>query len=299
MLCRDVLYSNDLMQFKSDYACIPDGCRDQHLPMVPRYAVPFKAHGLRGAGIHEVCEPYEIKRVSAPWHIVLLTIAGEAEYECKSEKGTIQANDIWVGPANFAYDYRARGEWTFVSAALFRTDRFAHLEGKVTCRSVLQSPEHLHAAMEAYLFESSLRPNVDAAACSALAEYISVFLTRQLMPTEPHEGSRAMLDLHSLWESVNATPSAPWRLADLARELGVSIRQFQRLMREHYDLTSEQMLLRIRMEHARELLAATDLSMEIISERVGYLSVYSFAKAFKRHFGEPPGAYRKRIALSH
>jgi len=286
------------MQFKSDYACIPEGCRDQHLPMVPRYAAPFKKHGVRGAGIHEVVEPYEIRRVSAPWHIVLVTVAGEAEYECKSERGTIRANDIWVGPADFPYAYRARGEWKFMSAALFRTDRFAHLEGKVTCRSVLQTPEHLLAAMEAYLFESSLRPNVDAAACSALAEYISVSLARQLMPAQPYESSRARLDLHRLWESVNATPSVQWRLADLARQLGVSIRQFQRMMREHYDLTSEQMLLRIRMEHARELLAATDLSMEMISEQVGYQSVYSFAKAFKRHFGEPPGAHRKRLALS-
>ncbi len=286
------------MQFKSDYACIPEGCRDQHLPMVPRYAAPFKSHGLRGVGIHEVVEPYEIRRVSAPWHIALVTFAGKAEYECGDQKGTIRANDIWVGPAKSSYDYRACGEWKFASAALFRTDRFAHLEGKVTCRSVLQTPEHLLTAMEAYLFESSLRPNVDAAACSALAEYISVFITRQLMPTEPYEGSRAMLDLHQLWERVNATPSAPWKLADLAKQIGVSSRQFQRLMREHYDLTSEQMLLRIRMEHARELLAATDLSMEMISERVGYQSVYSFAKAFKRHFEEPPGAYRKRLSLS-
>jgi len=286
------------MRFKSAFACIPEGCRDQHLPMVPRYAAPFKAHGLRGAGIHEVVEPYEIRRVSAPWHIVLVTVAGEAEYECKSEKGTIRANDIWIGPADFPYVYCARGEWKFMSAALFRTERFAHMEGKVTCRSVLQTPEHLLAAMEAYLFESSLRPNVDSAACSALAEYISVFITRQLRPTQPYEGRRAILDLHQLWESVNATPGAPWKLADLAQQLSVSIRQFQRLMREHYDLTSEQMLLRIRMEHARELLAATDLSMEMISERVGYQSVYSFAKAFKRHFGEPPGAHRRRLSLT-
>ncbi len=266
--------------------------------MVPRYAEPFKSHGLRGVGIHEVVEPYEIRRVSAPWHIVLVTVSGQAEYECGDEKGAISLNSIWVGPADCSYDYRASGAWKFASAALFRTDRFAHLEGKVTCRGVLQTPEYLLAAMEAYLFESSLRPNVDAAACSALAEYISVFITRQLMPTQPYEGSRARLDLHRLWESVNATPSAPWRLENLARQLGVSIRQFQRMMREHYDLTSEQMLLRIRMEHARELLAATDLSMEMISEQVGYQSVYSFAKAFRRHFGEPPGAYRKRLSLT-
>ncbi|MFT5240330.1 MAG: transcriptional regulator GlxA family with amidase domain [Kiritimatiellia bacterium] len=83
-----------------------------------------------------------------------------------------------------------------------------------------------------------------------------------------------MLDLHELWERVNATPGASWKLADLALALGVSVRQFRRLMRENYDLTSEQMLKRIRMEHARELLAATDLTMEMISERVGYHPIF-------------------------
>lgn len=286
------------MNYKNDYACIPEGCRDQHLPMVPKFAEPFKAHGVRGVGIHEVVEPYEIRRVSVPWHIVILTVEGQAEYECGDENGIIRPNDIWVGPAGSSYNYRAQGRWKFASAALFRIDRFAHLEDKVTCRSLLQTPEHLLAAMEAYLFESSLRPNVDETACSALAEYISAFFTRQLRPAQPYEGSRVVFEMHQLWETVNATPSANWNLADLSRQLGVSIRQFQRLMRDHYDLTSKQMLLRIRMEHARELLASTDLSMEMISERVGYLSVYSFAKAFKRHYSEPPGAYRKKLALS-
>jgi AraC-like DNA-binding protein len=47
------------------------------------------------------------------------------------------------------------------------------------------------------------------------------------------------------------------------------------------------------MEHARELLSSTDMTMMMVADRIGYQCVFAFSKGFKRHFGMPPGAYRK------
>ena len=58
------------------------------------------------------------------------------------------------------------------------------------------------------------------------------------------------------------------------------------------EMTAEGMLIRIRMAHARELLTATDFTMAVIAERVGYQSVYAFSKAFKRTLGVTPSSFR-------
>ncbi|WP_072655558.1 helix-turn-helix domain-containing protein [Kitasatospora aureofaciens] len=35
--------------------------------------------------------------------------------------------------------------------------------------------------------------------------------------------------------------------------------------------------------------------LSTIAQHTGYTSEFAFAKAFKRHFGSPPGAYRKQL----
>lgn len=50
----------------------------------------------------------------------------------------------------------------------------------------------------------------------------------------------------------------------------------------------------IRMEKARELLACTSLTINEISQQVGYLNITSFNRTFKKVTGITPGAYRKR-----
>ena len=283
------------MAIKDEFFCIPDECRDQHLVMVPEFAAVFKDRGIRGVGIHEVVEPYEMRRLTFPWHIVLITLSGSAEYECGGKRGTIKANNIWVGPANIPHDYRAIGKWKFISAALFVTEGFSHLEGKVMHRHARFKTTHLTASVEAYLYESLLAGGGATGMVAPLADYISNGILRELMADSSQKINRLFSQLEHLWEMVNAEPGAVWTVAELAKSLNVSTRQFQRLMRRYYDLTAEQMLTRLRMEHARELLSARDLSQTTIAERVGYQSVYAFSKAFKRRFGHPPGSYAKRV----
>lgn len=54
-------------------------------------------------------------------------------------------------------------------------------------------------------------------------------------------------------------------------------------------------LTRWRMHRAAELLAADATNISHIAGSVGYETESAFAKVFKRHFGETPGADRRRI----
>ncbi|MNI48663.1 HTH-type transcriptional regulator YesS [compost metagenome] len=49
-----------------------------------------------------------------------------------------------------------------------------------------------------------------------------------------------------------------------------------------------------RMKKAAELLETSELKVHEVAQRVGYLSVNSFIRNFKKFTGYPPGEYRKR-----
>ncbi|MER5935232.1 helix-turn-helix transcriptional regulator [Streptomyces sp. NPDC002054] len=50
-----------------------------------------------------------------------------------------------------------------------------------------------------------------------------------------------------------------------------------------------------RMATAARLLHQSPTPLSTIAQHTGYTSEFAFAKAFKRHFGSPPGAYRKQV----
>ena len=47
-----------------------------------------------------------------------------------------------------------------------------------------------------------------------------------------------------------------------------------------------------RLHLAQDLLATTDLSVAAVARRVGYDAEEAFSRAFRRAYGEPPGAWR-------
>jgi len=278
---------------KDEFFCIPDECRDQHLVMVPKFAAVFKERGIRGVGVHEVVEPYQMRRLTFPWHMVLITLSGSANYECQGKTGTMKANEIWVGPAHVAHDYRAVGKWKFISEALFMTEEFVHLEAAPVHRHTRFKINHLASAVEAYLYESLLAGGQSTGMVAPLANFISNGILRELRADSQKKTNRLLSRLDNLWEMVNASPGTVWNVADLSQSMNVSTRQFQRLMQANYGFSAEKMLRRIRMEHAAELLKGTQFTADAIAERIGYESVYAFSRAFKRYYGIPPGRYRK------
>lgn len=56
--------------------------------------------------------------------------------------------------------------------------------------------------------------------------------------------------------------------------------------------TPHEEILRVQMNRAKELLASTDLSLEAIAERTGFIHTEYLSVAFKREVGLPPSNYR-------
>ncbi len=88
-------------------------------------------------------------------------------------------------------------------------------------------------------------------------------------------------------------------LDDIARRVASSRRQLQRAYAEIGDTTFREHLTRVRMERAAELLSRRGLTVREVAHRVGYRQPAQFAKAFRRHQGLAPSAFRANGAASH
>jgi transcriptional regulator GlxA family with amidase domain len=81
-------------------------------------------------------------------------------------------------------------------------------------------------------------------------------------------------------------------LDDIARRVASSRRQLQRAYAEIGNTTFRDHLTAVRMERAAEMLSSRSLTVREVAHRVGYRQPAQFAKAFRRHHGVAPSAYR-------
>ncbi|MNF49721.1 HTH-type transcriptional regulator VirS [compost metagenome] len=80
-------------------------------------------------------------------------------------------------------------------------------------------------------------------------------------------------------------------LEKIASDLNMSGRTLRRRLTEHA-LTFEALLEQVRQARTMSLLANPEMSIERITEEVGYSDVRSFRRAFRRWTGQSPSAYR-------
>ncbi|WP_433462025.1 AraC family transcriptional regulator [Spirillospora sp. CA-128828] len=85
----------------------------------------------------------------------------------------------------------------------------------------------------------------------------------------------------------------PWTLESLAREARMSRSAFAATFTRLVGEAPARHLAGRRMREAARLLGETATPLAAIPERIGYRSSVGFHLAFRRHYGVPPGEYRR------
>lgn len=91
---------------------------------------------------------------------------------------------------------------------------------------------------------------------------------------------------------IHASLATDWTATHLAERVGLSRSAFTVEFSAVMGLPPGQYLTRHRLSAAAALLAATPHDLATVADLVGYASVPSFIKAFKRRFAMSPGQYR-------
>ncbi len=104
--------------------------------------------------------------------------------------------------------------------------------------------------------------------------------------------------LQQVVEQVKKNPEARWTVASMARTACVSPRTLNRLFVREYGVTPIDLVVRERMTRAYHMLTETDLKIDAITYAVGYTSIASFCRLFKRSVGKSPGQCRTDLQLT-
>jgi AraC family transcriptional regulator len=92
---------------------------------------------------------------------------------------------------------------------------------------------------------------------------------------------------------LHAHSAAPVTLAELSAVSGVHPVHMARVFRQILGITPAEYVRRLRLEHACQALATSDLPIADVALAAGYASQSHLTRAFRAHTGSTPAAYRR------
>jgi transcriptional regulator GlxA family with amidase domain len=104
--------------------------------------------------------------------------------------------------------------------------------------------------------------------------------------------------LRAAIEAMQRRIEDPMPLPEIARRIGLSSRQLERLFLRHVRTTPLRYYMQLRVERARELLLYSDKPIIEIAVSAGFASTSHFAGWYRRSFGIRPSEVRGRAAVT-
>ncbi|GIP40424.1 AraC family transcriptional regulator [Paenibacillus sp. J31TS4] len=98
---------------------------------------------------------------------------------------------------------------------------------------------------------------------------------------------------------MNARYTEPIQVQDVADHVGLNRSYFSRLFTGQVGMAPSRYLNKLRMERAASLLREGPRRPVVhLATALGYQDVYAFTRAFRNHYGVPPGEYRRRLRMA-
>jgi AraC-like DNA-binding protein len=89
------------------------------------------------------------------------------------------------------------------------------------------------------------------------------------------------------------------RLSEIARECGLSVSHFARSFKTSFGASTHQWLIRHRIEHAKQLMSESSMSLIDISIQSGFNDQAAFTRTFHQLVGVSPGRWRRHLTTRH
>jgi AraC family transcriptional regulator len=226
-------------------------------------------------------EAFELRETTA----LLLDPGGAAEATSREETETLT---LTLTPA-FVLDLAVRLRLTLSSATImFRSYK-------------VERDERLSRLARDLADELSAEEAGQDVVITALVEQMLVHLLRHhanVRRSDELELSRVGLvdrRIRRAVEMMHAHLDRDLPLEELAAAAYLSPFHFARLFKKLAGASPHAYLAALRVQHAQQLLAETDLSISELSARVGYSSPSHFSKAFRQATGMTPRAFRAAL----
>ena len=157
----------------------------------------------------------------------------------------------------------------------------------------------LELLLQRMVVESAVPHPGQQAVLSRMTEVLFVEALRSWIKTlDPGEGGwlGAMSDpyIGKALQLIHEQSQRPWTLAELGRGAGLGRSAFSARFTKLVGQPVHRYMVARRMDEAALMLETSEDAIDRIAARVGYETTTAFSKAFRQHYGIPPGRYRVR-----
>lgn len=125
-----------------------------------------------------------------------------------------------------------------------------------------------------------------------LLSMLVVEIIRRFQNSELPERGPVSIDIFPAIEYIKKNYSTPIRAVDLARSCGLSESHFRKVFEKYMNMRPMDYVNFVRIQRGCALLRETDLTVALVSEKVGYDSVSTFIRNFKKLIGCTPNRWK-------
>lgn len=104
-------------------------------------------------------------------------------------------------------------------------------------------------------------------------------------------------ELMHMWQLVSECVATPGTLGRRLRREVKNYDSLRRAFKREFGATPREIMRRLRLQHAKNLLLETSLTMKEIASRLGYTRQHEFARTFRRQAGQSPSSWRSSPAF--
>lgn len=239
-------------------------------------------YGIQLAGTSEATLGFRFERVAPGFVQILACLGGEGEVLIENEWRRCRRGQAYITPQGKPHTYRA------IKRSVWKLIWIQYDEAQVT----IEEPPALKtvdAAMLETAFLGLYREQSTLAEHAVLSSWSHLLDTtgRRMLARQIHDPR-----LNDLWELIAGDLSRPWTLEEMADVANLSSEHLRRLCHATLHRSPMRHLTYLRMRHAAELLALSDMKIEVIGRQVGYDNQFAFSTAFKREIGLSPSSCR-------
>ncbi|OPA76946.1 hypothetical protein BVG16_17540 [Paenibacillus selenitireducens] len=176
--------------------------------------------------------------------------------------------------------------------ASFMQPRLNHCDGfNVPVKLELDQPQRMRDLVFKIIESWQLQTYIGKLEAHQLVhEWIAAFMKQYMISAPVRTQAKPFLNWITSYFAFHI--SEPITIHDMAKRAGLSESRFTVLFKQYFGMTPHQYLLKLRIEHAEELLRDGQ-SIKKVSEYCGFTDVHHFAKTFKAMTGITPGRYRE------
>lgn len=239
---------------------------------------------------------------------VSYVFSGKGVFEYNGVKREVSAGDIIITPSDGVHSIKAsQNDAFFFAYAGFKFNgesgilppniaEHFEIDEQIVCKDTVGIYDYFKKCMdEFYMSEELNTPLIE----SYLLQIILLTLRSeenkiQHYGYQPRNETAGKL-IYLIMKYVDLNIEKPLTVHSIAESLGYSTYHISHLFKEKTDMTLQDYIISKKTEKAKEMMTRGRFSLTEIADKLGYMSIQSFSRAFKNKVGVSPSQFVENI----